>query len=1065
MTSVDLTVRPSPGPNPGPHSVTQWQLSGTDYQPQSALRHRSSVTGTADTRFSAWTPIINKTSNHQVSQLFEERTTLVLHWFDLWTDRQRKVFLQALLSQCSNSQLKSCRDWLMQIVPVMRVDFTSVLPRFLSLYVMSFLTPRDLCSAAQVSWHWRVLAEQDCLWSVRCVRRGWFLPYNPGDREYGGWKSHYVSCVSTLDWLTPREAAQTYGTLNMPCSGEREEEEERRRERRIRHTIRERVEEQKRASLKSRPAWRSNSNRPGGIVVSRPQGERLVPGRTRSFQASPSWLSDRTGRFCLTPDVSLNLTPTLTLEKTQLSSHVRSQAMRDSMSRGGWSTSTSSRPRASPSLSPSPPLLLLLSNRIPAYELVLCGVRVGVVVVLYDHRGSLQALLSQAERALGGQRAQRLGVLAPGGTEEITLLQGCKVTERSVLTPDYREFWEKLCGWVVPPEEGGGVDIFCPLAASARGVLLVQSLSTLTELEVSAPTGMATGCFQNILSEWSCSSGDRARTGVSGVCASPAQRYVCEGVLQGWSWQTQWLEEALGALRDHLGPQLPRLSLDTRGRVLGQFLWEAVALDHLSVSKEVIVALTEGLTALATEETRPLEFLSLFLRRWGEKRKEGGEKRGVEEGEERRGEKTEGGERRGVEEGEERRGEKTEGGERRGVEEGEERRGEKTEGGERRGVEEGEERRGEKTEGGERSSVFQTERGSHRLLSPVPEIQQEWRGVVVRELYISECVYVRRLESVMRVYHDPLLAALQSNRAILSSAHINMVLTPVTHILDVNRLFLSELGSRLQQWEADQCVADVCVKFCSKLRAYSNYLNNYPTALLTIDKCREMNPAFRAFLKRQDRTLETHMLSLQELLLCPVWRMEEYVTLLQTLSLHTVSQHPDHTQLPGVLDTLTHYRDFIRKLKRNSEKARRMQETQQKIRGCPNLCEGGRQLITTQDAALLKCPSDDITASLRMYQHVSDVGLFLFNDAMVLTERSVCHRPFTHTHCDTHTFLASVALHSLTLREITDTRYVCHGFVLEGPSRVWVCAIEREEDKERFLCTLRSAIHAAITES
>ncbi|XP_041710463.1 epithelial cell-transforming sequence 2 oncogene-like [Coregonus clupeaformis] len=1017
MTSVDLTVRSSPSPNPGPHRVKQWQLSGTDYQPQPALTHRSSVTGTADSRFSAWTPITNKTSNHQ---LFEERTTLVLHWFDLWTDRQRKVFLQALLSQCSNSQLKSCRDWLKQIVPVTSMDFTSVLPRFLSLYVMSFLTPRDLCSAAQVSWHWRVLAEQDCLWSVRCVRRGWFLPYNPGDREYGGWKSHYVSCVSTLDWLTPREAAQTYGTLNMPCSGERkeEEEEERRKERRIRQTIRERVEEQKRASLKSRPAWRSsiNRSRPGGTVVSHTQGERQVPGRTRSVQCSPSWLSDRTGRLCLSPDLSLNLTPTLTLEKTQLSSHVRSQAMGDSVNRGGLSTSTSSRPR--PSLSPSPPLLLLLSNRIPAYELVLCGVRVGVVVVLYDHRGTLQALLSQAERALGGQRAQRLGVLAPGGTEEITLLQGCKVTERSVLTPDSREFWEKLCGWVVPPEEGGGVDVFCPLAASARGVLLVQSLSTLTGLEVSAPTGMATGSFQNILSEWSCSNGagDRAGSGVRGVCASPGQHYVCEGVLQGWSWQTQWLEEALGALRDHLGPQLPQLSLDTRGRVLGQFLWEAVALEDLSVSKEVTVALTEGLTALATE-TRPLEFLSLFLRRWGEKRKD--LNGGGEEGDERRG----GG------------GERTEGG------------GERREG------------------GGERSSVFLTERGTHRLHSPNPEIHQEWRGVVVRELYMSECVYVRRLESVKRVYHDPLLSALQSNRAILSSAHISMVFTPLTHILDINRLFLSELGPRLQQWEAGQCVGDVCVKFCSKLRVYTNYLNNYPTALLTIDKCREMNPAFRAFLKRHDRTLETHMLSLQELLLCPVWRLEEYVTLLQALSLHTLSQHSDHTQLSGVVDTLTRYRDFIRKLKRNSEKAMRMQETQRMIRGCPNLCEGSRQLITTQDAALLKCPSDDITASLRMYEHVSDVGLFLFNDAMVLTERCVCHRPFTHTHCNTHTFLASVALHSLTLREITDTRYVCNGFVLEGPSRVWVCATEREEDKERFLCTLRSAIHTAITET
>lgn len=48
----------------------------------------------------------------------------------------------------------------METIPVARLDFTAVLPRILSLYVMSFLTPRDLCSAAQVSWHWRFLAEQ-----------------------------------------------------------------------------------------------------------------------------------------------------------------------------------------------------------------------------------------------------------------------------------------------------------------------------------------------------------------------------------------------------------------------------------------------------------------------------------------------------------------------------------------------------------------------------------------------------------------------------------------------------------------------------------------------------------------------------------------------------------------------------------------------------------------------------------------------------------------------------------------------------------------------------------------
>lgn len=60
----------------------------------------------------------------------------------------------------SDNLSRYCRDLLIETVPVTQVDFTAVLPRFLSLYVMSFLSPRDLCSTAQVSWHWRVLAEQ-----------------------------------------------------------------------------------------------------------------------------------------------------------------------------------------------------------------------------------------------------------------------------------------------------------------------------------------------------------------------------------------------------------------------------------------------------------------------------------------------------------------------------------------------------------------------------------------------------------------------------------------------------------------------------------------------------------------------------------------------------------------------------------------------------------------------------------------------------------------------------------------------------------------------------------------
>ncbi|CAL8397992.1 unnamed protein product [Boreogadus saida] len=227
-----------------PHSVKQWQLASTDYElksvrtPPQTGRTPGLGRGSSGTRFSAWTPLVHKPSNQQ---LFQERSVLLLHWFDLWSDAQRKQLLHALLTRCSQSQLKLCRDWLMASLPVVRVDFTAVLPRFLGLYVLSFLSPRDLAAAAQVSWHWRSLAEQDCLWSGRCLRRGWFLPYSPGVREGGAWRDHYVSCVSTLDWSPALGAGGPADTPPLGVWEEVEEEEEERR----REFIRERLHQEK----------------------------------------------------------------------------------------------------------------------------------------------------------------------------------------------------------------------------------------------------------------------------------------------------------------------------------------------------------------------------------------------------------------------------------------------------------------------------------------------------------------------------------------------------------------------------------------------------------------------------------------------------------------------------------------------------------------------------------------------------------------------------------------------------------------------------------------------------
>ncbi|EDO26920.1 predicted protein, partial [Nematostella vectensis] len=84
-------------------------------------------------------------------------------------------------------------------------DFTTALPRFISMYIFSFLDPRSLSRGAMVSWHWKFLCEQDDIWMPKCQRFGWFLPYKPDVNEYGAWKNHYIMCYSTLDVEGPSE--------------------------------------------------------------------------------------------------------------------------------------------------------------------------------------------------------------------------------------------------------------------------------------------------------------------------------------------------------------------------------------------------------------------------------------------------------------------------------------------------------------------------------------------------------------------------------------------------------------------------------------------------------------------------------------------------------------------------------------------------------------------------------------------------------------------------------------------------------------------------------------------
>ncbi|XP_021567154.1 epithelial cell-transforming sequence 2 oncogene-like [Carlito syrichta] len=821
------------------------------------------------TRFSAWTPFSNMSLNRQ---LFQERIALISHWFDLWTNKQRQEFLSTIFLRCTKSQLRFVQDWFSERIQVTKVDFSTVLPRFISLYIFSFLNPKDLCAAAQVSWPWKFLTEQDCLWMPKCIKFGWFLPYTPTDNEYGAWKHHYIACVSSLDWLTPREAAAIYGTLNEPKT-EEEELLERQREKCLRKIIWEKIALHKKELFKVRPPWVSGT-RCSSLLKPKcqPRLSQTVRERVGLHEALEKQLVL----------ASLEALPRRSNISGSHSYPLLSKRNGLGVYRNDDSSSCALQPH-----------FILISSRIPAYEMVVESVKAGVVSVVYEHSGmTLESLLYLIGKALTGRKAQSMGIFSDGDSREINLLQGYKIGLKNLLRPEVRDFWEKLGSYVATEEEGGHVDFFVPFGASEAGIEILSQLSQLTGTFFTAPTGIATGSYQHILSDWLGPQGER----------TPPSIYFSESKLQMWSNFMDFLEDALKSVRKQLRPFFQELQKNISGRMIGQFMFDTMNMASMLNNQEIAQVLADGLMELL----------------------KGDSERNVMKD----------------------------------------------------------------NSQDTKSSLSKSDLNVEVLINLERKLQTgsaEKRTHVVRELFQSERKFVQMLEIVRDVYVTPLKAALSSNRAILSAVNVQIIFSDILRILSLNRQFLEDLRDRLQEWDPAHCVGDIVIKFGSQLNTYTNFFNNYPVVLKTIEK-----------------------------------------------------------------------------MKQNINMKDQLSDIQRIIRGCPTLTEVNRYLIRVQDVAQLHCCDEEIHFSLRFYEHIRDLSLFLFNDALLVSSRGTSHTPYERTSKTTYQFIVSVALQRLIVEDIPDSKYVKNAFILQGPKCEWICATEIEDDKFLWLSVLQNAIKSSM---
>ncbi|NXJ71447.1 ARGAL protein, partial [Rostratula benghalensis] len=123
------------------------------------------------------------------------------------------------------------------------------------------------------------------------------------------------------------------------------------------------------------------------------------------------------------------------------------------------------------------------------------------------------------------------------------------------------------------------------------------------------------------------------------------------------------------------------------------------------------------------------------------------------------------------------------------------------------------------------------------------------RRHILGSIVQSERSYVDSLKRILQDYRNPLM---EMEPKVLSARKCQVVFFRLKEILQCHSMFQIALASRVAEWDSAEKIGDLFVASFSKsmvLDVYSDYVNNFTTAMSLIKKACLTKPAFLDFLK------------------------------------------------------------------------------------------------------------------------------------------------------------------------------------------------------------------------
>ncbi|XP_032935801.1 rho guanine nucleotide exchange factor 10-like protein isoform X2 [Catharus ustulatus] len=236
-------------------------------------------------------------------------------------------------------------------------------------------------------------------------------------------------------------------------------------------------------------------------------------------------------------------------------------------------------------------------------------------------------------------------------------------------------------------------------------------------------------------------------------------------------------------------------------------------------------------------------------------------------------------------------------------------------------------------------------------LGPAPQglsPQQVLRRHILGSIVQSERSYVDSLKRILQDYRKPLL---EMEPKVLSARKCQVVFFRLKEILQCHSMFQIALASRVAEWDSNEKIGDLFVASFSKsmvLDVYSDYVNNFTTAMSLIKKACLTKPAFLDFLKKRQMA-SADRVTLYGLMVKPIQRFPQFILLLQDMLKNTPRGHADRLALQLALTELETLAEKLNEQKRVADQLAEMQQLSKSISDRSSLNKvlgsGQRQLL------------------------------------------------------------------------------------------------------------------------